>query len=281
MPHARLGDTAAAAELYFDRAERLRQSGWHAPLQELLLLRAIAECDRTESPAAALGKCYAGLATLATADGRVVQACEYTAVAARCRGELVAASETVDIGIEAGMFWQHQRCLEAHAALRRCLFEELMRDTGRISESSKNRATELIVLLRGMLDQAWLKMLCARIFEPSGRQDVQAMFSYYGSEQALLNQFAQKGIIQPPVVEPKHLQMFKDTRPADWTCKFLRPKDIIDVLMRVKGVDADGTPSNGWHIKPAELETLLGGLILSLIIPAQLHIRKLSITSAL
>ena len=54
--------------------------------------------------------------------------------------------------------------------------------------------------------------------------------------------------------------MLKDTRPEEWTCKFLRPKDVIDVLKRVGGVDADGKPSDSWHVMPAELETLLGGL---------------------
>jgi hypothetical protein len=260
--HVALGDSAVAAELYFKRAESHYIS--HAPLQELLLLRAITQWSRTKSTGAAAGlslsTCYDRLAALATADSRVVQACEYTADAARCRGEPTAASEKCNIGIEAGLFWQHQRCLEAHTELRRCLFEELMRDTGRILETSENRATELIVLLRGMLDQAWLKMLRARIFEPSGRLDAQAMFGYYGSEAALLNKFVEHKIIHRPVVDPSHLQMFKRAHPKDWTCKFLQSKDIIDVLKRLGGVGADGKPSESWNVKPAELGALLGGL---------------------
>ena len=46
-----------------------------------------------------------------------------------------------------------------HAALHRGLIHDLRKGAHALSEASKNRATELIIRLRSMLDQAWVPLI--------------------------------------------------------------------------------------------------------------------------
>lgn len=52
-------------------------------------------------------------------------------------------------GLDPGLFWQWQHCLDQRAKLERQLLEELGQDSRQLSEYSKNVATELLVGLRG------------------------------------------------------------------------------------------------------------------------------------
>ena len=56
-------------------------------------------------------------------------------------------------GLDPGLFWQWQHCLDQRAKLEKQLLAELGHDSRQLSEYSKNVATELLVGLRGMLDQ--------------------------------------------------------------------------------------------------------------------------------
>ena len=56
-------------------------------------------------------------------------------------------------GLDPGLFWQWQHCLDQRAKLEKQLLAELGQDSRQLSEYSKNVATELLVGLRGMLDQ--------------------------------------------------------------------------------------------------------------------------------
>ena len=56
-------------------------------------------------------------------------------------------------GLDPGLFWQWQHCLDQRAKLDKQLLHELGQDSRQLSEYSKNVATELVVALRGMLDQ--------------------------------------------------------------------------------------------------------------------------------
>ena len=64
-------------------------------------------------------------------------------------------------GLDPGLFWQWQHCLDQRAKLDKQLLHELGQDSRQLSEYSKNVATELVVALRGMLDQVFCCLVAA------------------------------------------------------------------------------------------------------------------------
>ena len=221
--HERLGEPRRAAGLWVELAQFFAHPD-RPHLRVLAVLayqRALVVWERCVDAGADAARCLDALAALAVADGRTAEALRCGTRAATKRGGVVDEFVTTDGSLDTDIFWQWQHCLDNYAELHRGILEDQLADGDSVSERSKNRATQLIIRLRGLLDQVWVRVVRARIPGIS-----QAMFSYAGSRLGVCNQWGRSGIFAPPVVTA-----------ANFTLHRLNARELQQLLCDAHAID--------------------------------------------